>query len=327
MVNFDDLFWEAAKPLTYLREATLKSFSDKIYREFKSSKSGIYQFEYFNLFTEYGIPYDNFGKVLERDLTVIKANDFINIREVLIGYDLEDHISEITSIIRSYYCAKLLVEIDSEYIEDNKDFDYEFYNLFICLEKNIGEIQIKTRRKNDTAIIKNKSLINLIRVAFAENILKLNYAQEIIDIAEQEGNIKYEIPLEKIKQGAAINLLIYLQIQTDFKYNASKENILKKKFSNKQLELIFYLLEAGRIVDENVSSEPKDYTRNHIKRTLDKNAHLLQLLINPNNYGENTSTNLVKWKLDENESRVLFERVDERKRKVKSRIDALTNVN
>jgi hypothetical protein len=343
-MDINDLFFEASKPITFFPDKLIGEFIDTIKKELKADtkapkEKAIVQVPFYEPQTNYGWEYEEEDERLTKYYTLLPYRDFIAISKLLKESNLCEHEDQILSIIRTWYCRNLLYQLNSRYVAENRMFNEEFLNFYEFLAENILEIKLSTKKDITTqkgiitkkigTSIKSKALINLIRQSFVESVLKLPAAAEHIYLLEDHDLFSTGIS-ENIRQGAALNLLLYIQAKTNFKYNATEENSTKFKFPNRQLELIYKLLSAGRILqDEVFDGTAKDYIRNYINRSKDKSPELVKLFSYPQKQLSDKPRTAPKVITDAKTLKFIEHQSikhDKRLNRVKSQIERLSNM-
>jgi hypothetical protein len=314
-MDFETAFYDASKPLSYLRQSTIDKFVVKAHDQMKEYLKGhknkqIAKVPLYEPFTDFGWEYNNEEEVPQYIYEHIPAGIIEDLDKLLTKAGLKDHVSEIASILQTWYCRQMLYDLDKDQLDNNKKFDEQFQALYEMLGDEIQEIKVMSH--NRSASIKNGALINLLRMSYVESILKLPTVIDYIDNLNQWGQYE-DKPGDQIRQGAALNILIYLQTQTEYTYKASKENIIDCKFSNKQLLLIYQLMEIAKIKtnqknEKLIDSDASNLIRNYIKRSIIKVRDLLKLFENP----RPQSVTEFKY-LEDKRVLKLFEEEDQRK--------------
>ena len=276
MGSSKDLFSKATIPNFILDDEAIAAFIDEVRQ--RESKEEYIDIGYYELPTEIFWEFEGDGAVQEGFLKMAKAK-VIAIFNLLKTADIEKHIYSICSIIQSHCCRMILVEIVQPSVYQNASFPKEFYSLYKVLTNDILEIKVSTNRKNETCIIKSPYLIKLLLTSFKESVLNLSDAVDYIYEIETD-ELYVDLPESKLLDSAIINLLIYIQTNTDYKFNKNMKEVQSLSFSNKQFELIYELLVLGGIInDTDIGSPAKDYIRVKVQRALTKKPSLLNCFI------------------------------------------------
>lgn len=265
METTKELFNKVIQPNIILDDQVISAFISKI-QELENQEEHI-DIGY------YALPVDFFwgfigDDTVEEGFIKMAKKDVLAIFNLLKLAGIEKSLYSICSIIQTHRCRALIIPTVEPTIEENLAFPNEFYELYKTLSCDIQEIKITTSKKNETCIIKTQALINIIVSSFKESILNVeeavNYIYEI-----ETGQVLDSLPENRLVDSAIVNLLIFIQTETDYKFN--KEQGQSLQFSNKQFELIYELLVLGNLITEdNISSPPKDYIRIKVQRVLAK---------------------------------------------------------
>ena len=276
MGSSKDLFDKATIPNFILDDDAIAVFIEEIKQ--RESKEEHIDIGYYKLPTEIFWEFDGDGDIQEGFLKMAK-NKVLSIYELLKTAGIQQHIYFICSIIQSHCCRMILVEIVQPSVYQNASFPKEFYNLYKVLTNDILEIKISTNKKDETCTIKSPYLIKLLLTSFKESVLSLSDAVDYIYEIETDG-LYTDLPESKLLDSAIINLLIYIQTNTDYKFNKSMQEVQNLSFSNKQFELIYELLVLGGIInDTDIGSPAKDYIRVKVQRALTKKPSLLNCFV------------------------------------------------
>lgn len=263
------------------------------------------------------------------DVIYIEISKYEKVFKILTDAGIEADADNICSILQDFYYRKLLMELNEPYLNDKmtnlNTFYQESYLLYESLTKDIQEIKFVTNRKDETCVIKNKNLIKAILLSYAKTISESHEAIELL-IDNSTGWEEYTMVNDYLDP-AIINLLIYIQSKTNFVHNQTNEEVQKTHFSNKQFELIYRLLCAANIIDEDeIDSMAKDYIGGKVRRIFSKFPSLKKYF-----YKETIDSEAVEKKdiriytREEFEAMGIFTSYNEKRIKIENQLKILLN--
>ncbi|PZP52442.1 MAG: hypothetical protein DI598_00635 [Pseudopedobacter saltans] len=225
---------------------------------------------------EWTWPYDdNLGKDGNAYYSKMHNSVFEKVSELLSKAGLEEHVLNVSSILQIHICRKILAEISEYDNKKNKSFEKELYCLYQAIQNDVLDIKIAANRKDDIVFLKNKNLIEIIKILLKDVLFELTTTKVIAqDYSGTDQNFEDNSIQMSVYQSAALNILVYIQLYTKFKYNVTKDKAFQKHFTNKQYKIVGELiLAAGIVSDTYIESDIPKIARNWILRALEKGGH------------------------------------------------------
>ncbi len=293
--EIEDLLYDGLAPKIFNIRAARKA-QEILEREFQNMRPlpKLIYFDYLGRLSEITTASD-FDKYYENiDLQI--ADDIACVLDSN-NLDWRKHALAVSSILRTSYCKHIILKCYHEEILAYKNFQAEFHILYKSLFSTIEKISIVSDRVDASVVIKNERLINLFKLVFSDAILSDEYTMEQLFEMEKgsydENVFQFDEQIDfgdRVISLAAINLLFYIQANTDFKDNVPENDFLVLKFSNGQLKLVYDLLKIGNLTEDIKGKKDKDtgritdeiertkanYTRNIIKRFIEVHPEILQ---------------------------------------------------
>ena len=211
----------------------------------------------------------------------IDAKIYKDTSDLLEGASIKSSINAICSLLKQAYYNKILITINPGYKKGRKEFEDFFKKLLQHFEqKNTSqkftELKLRSNDRLELFTTKDGAFINAILTSFMEKICKDEFTATLLTDIEEGSNIFNNLSPNLILE-LIFNLVLYIQMKTDFKKKTTTEDILKKqKFSNRLLELVYSLMFSAKLITEK-GSEPKDYIRTRLNWFLNEHKDRIDL--------------------------------------------------
>lgn len=197
----------------------------------------------------------------------IDKNIYNGISRILSKVTSQENIDKISSVLKVGYYKSIHAEINTEILKQNEAFEKDFLQLSNFLNKDITYLKLQTDFKKDRFENRNPLLLQLFKAILINSFNDEEEINEYLFELTNRPSIGAINLSDYIINITAINLLDTLNME-GILADIDSVKIFQGKYSNKQCDLVYDLLEAGQLINFNdeINSPKKDYIRSRLMK-------------------------------------------------------------
>lgn len=217
---------------------------------------------------------DSYIREYKKCYFYVDTSVYKNIKQILSKVNASSGLNDIAFILKRNYYKLILLELNFDSIQE---FNTSFNDLNKFLEKEISAIRFESQKKGQSNLkIWHPDLVKIITDSYKIFLLQNGVTLTTLN---QQGKLKSTVLFTDLQDQACLQMVAYLQSNTECIYNSSIEDAKKGKFSNKFCNLIHELLVAANIINDTKTDSTSAYVRNKINRAIKKEPTILEHFI------------------------------------------------